>query len=122
MPAKIQIAHPNPEVLEGYVQRVLNLASMCAGGGVRPTDMEAEHPRQFGRMPWPDDEDPARINLLSVHNDDFAQVTAMPNGAKQIRFWGRYDQRKGDPFWRAFCEMAARRWPDEVENESTVFI
>lgn len=32
------------------------------------------------------------------------------------------DQRKGDPFWRAFCEMVSKRWPDEVENLSTVFI
>lgn len=107
----IKIQHKNPEVFQGYLICVLNVACVVAGHGHIPTEREQANPDQYGRYWWREDK---RYHLCSTNNDWWANIQHESENSMTLSFSCRYG-RIG--LADALCTLLELRFPDFVTIE-----
>ncbi len=70
-------------------RNVFNIASVFAGIGNLPTEMEIRNPMQYGRYWWREGN---KIHLYSISNDWWAWITEETDESMTIQITYRYDK------------------------------
>lgn len=102
---KIQIIHPNPEIVQQTLNNVLNIACITALGGFIPTERDQANPELTGTYWYREDD---KIHLAGINNDFWGYITDETETSVTLEF--RY--RRNHLFGDLLCQMLVGRFTD----------